>query len=232
MKLISKFSLFLLTAMLATNPAHSNGFVGINLGAAFVNTNKTLVYPYADPTSYTTAAKYTAGYPAFHGQLLGGYDFLIQGQLSLALEGDFDAYANNSNFTVNNYFLTNQAKAEEQLRYGFSLFLLPNYHLSKRIALFLGPGVSTTQFRISSAGATGGDVGITGPANTWLTGWGFKTGAAINLSPQIDLLLSYQFTDYTTTQQLRIEPLSSAALRGQYQPYANSVMLGLIYLFR
>ncbi|MDI1352316.1 MAG: porin family protein, partial [bacterium] len=69
----------------------------------------------------------------------------------------------------------------------------------------------------------------TGQYKDWLTGFAFKTGVATKMSKRIQLVLSYQFNQYSGSSYQAVEPLSEDILTGRYKPYANSVMIGLHY---
>ncbi|HHF7365991.1 TPA: hypothetical protein ACPSKY_001095 [Legionella bozemanae] len=46
-------------------------------------------------------------------------------------------------------------------------------------------------------------------------------------SNNLDLLLTYQFTQYSSTKRTQIEPVSGDTLQGYYKPNVNTVLIGL-----
>jgi len=144
----------------------------------------------------------------------------------IAVEGNVDYYAGQSEYSIQNFFLTNNANASESLDYGFGLYVLPRYHLSPTVTLFAGPGISKTRFETDSGAETGGNIGVTGHYREWLTGWGFKAGTGLAVTTNIDLTLTYQYTNFNSVVFAGVEPLTGSLVRGRYAPYSNTVMIG------
>ncbi|MCP0914735.1 MULTISPECIES: outer membrane protein [Legionella] len=221
-----QFILFAASSLLPLSALHAGWYAGVNLGANFVKIEKDLIYPLSGATP--TTASFRSAYNNFHGQLLAGYDVHIKDKYSLALEGNVDWFTGNSKFIIDNWFLTTDARAEEKLKTGWGLFLLPQYHYQDNIRFFIGPGISQAKFAVNS-GSTAGNVGVTGDFNKWLTGWGLKTGTGIHIHPKTELVLTYQYTNYNTAQWANMEPLSAESLSARYKPIVNTVMVGLTY---
>lgn len=213
-----------ISCLLASNLASAGWYAGLNLGPSFVYTKKELFYPLGGPS--TKEAQYSPGYVGFHGQLNGGYDFWRENTFGLGIEGDIDYNSGQSKSTINNYFLSFNASTEEKLKTGFGFYLLPAWHLSPDVSVFIGPGVSRTKFRVNSALSTGGNIGISGIFDNWYTGFGLKAGVNFRLINNVDLIMTYQFTDYNNKTLINIEPLSGVNVQGKYSPCYNSVLFG------
>jgi len=224
------FSIVAALYSLLSNIAYAGYYGDLNLGANFVSTSKQLTYPLGN--NALTQSRFTSAYNNFHGQLALGYDYSLRQQWGVALEANADLFTGQSVYNVSNWFFTTPAKATEQFKYGWGLFLLPRYQLNDQAQLFIGPGVTQSQFKINSNSApTGGNLGFTGQASQWLTGWGFKAGTSLALTSSFDLLLTYQFSNYQTMTRTGMEPLSGSVLKATYRPTVNTVMLGIKYLF-
>lgn len=222
-------SLTIIAGCMSTNFAFAGVYGDLNLGANFVNTSKRLIYPL--DISPVSNSKFNASYNNFHGQLALGYDLSLIGQWKLALEGDVDFYTGKSSYTVSNWFSTDTANATEQFNYGWDLFLLPEYQLNEKTQLFVGPGISTSQFNIGNQNAaTGGNLGYTGHKSLWLNSWGVKAGASIAITTAFDLLLTYQFMDYKAFTVTSEEPFTLNLVQSRYRPIVNTVMVGLKYV--
>ncbi|ASQ45593.1 outer membrane protein [Legionella clemsonensis] len=204
--------------------AEASWYGGVNLGVNAVNIEKKITYPLGDPI--VTSQNFDSGYTNFHGQLTAGYDVLLTELLGLSVEGNADLFTGKAEHTIANWFFSNAVQAEEKLKYGFSVFALPEYHYSKNMYFYAGPGVSRSRFEIQS-GNTAGNVGVTGNYDKWLTGWGLKAGVATLLTPNAEILLTYQFTQYEKITWTNIEPLSGELLSGRYKPQVNLFMVGL-----
>ncbi|MBN9229439.1 MAG: hypothetical protein BGO90_01410 [Legionella sp. 40-6] len=213
----------LLMGMMSTL-SHASIYTGVNLGINAVTVDKKLTYPLDDITP--ARAHFNSAYTNFHAQVLAGYELPIRPQWSAALEVDADFFTGNAQYTVNNWYFEEGINAQEKLDYGFSLFLLPAYHYTDKVTFFAGPGVSTSSF-IIHAKNTAGNVGVSENYSQWLTGGGLKIGLATQIMPAIDVLLTYQFTQYESMSRTHIEPLSEESLRGSYRPYTNLVLLGV-----
>lgn len=220
---MNKYVLLMLTALL---PLDSNAwwYGGINLGVNSVEIKKDLLYPLGDqnPTTANSRTNYTNA----HGQLLWGYAFSLNDKFGTAIEANADAFAGKSEQKINNWFLSDNALAQERLDYGLSLFLLPSYQLNQYTQLFVGPGISGSRFAIKS-GTTAGNVGVSGAFKKWLTGGSLKAGIATQINEYADVVLSYQYTMYDSVTWENIEPLSEDSLRGHYRPSVNTVMIGI-----
>ena len=221
---MNKCSILMIAVCLFPFESNAHWYAGINLGVNAVNVKKDLVYPLEDPSP--TSSSFNSTYTNFHGQLLAGYDFFLSNKLSAAIEGNADVFTGKAQHNINNWFLTNSAYAQEQLEYGAAIFLLPSYQINQATRLFIGPGVASSRFVISS-GSTAGNVGVSGSFNQWLTGGAVKAGVATKLTNNTELLLSYQFTQYNSVTWMGIEPLSDESLSGHYQPNANTFMIGI-----
>lgn len=220
----NKYSLLLIIASLASFNAHSGGYAGLNLGVNAVKVQKDLLYPVGD--ELPASSHFNNAYTNFHGQLLAGYELSFNPKFSAALEVDADLFTGSSHYKIHNWYFDENVSTKEYLEYGFSLFLLPAYQLNDSVRLFVGPGVSQSYFVVESEN-TAGNVGVSGNFNRWLTGGGLKAGSITKLTHNLDLLLTYQFTQYTSVKRTRIEPLSEDALQGRYKPNVNMVSIGL-----
>lgn len=206
--------------------AHAQWYGGMGLGINSVAVNKTLHYPIGGALVSTN--HYDAAYTGFHGQLFAGKGFQIKNKAGIAIEGDVEWFNGNSEHGINNFFYTTNANAREKLRYGFGLYLLPEFKLNDATKLFVGPGISTTRFSIGS-GETAGNEGISGQYSQWLDSYGFKGGLRSQLNEQVDVHLTYQYNQFKNSQKSAIEPLSGDTVLGNYRPYGNTIMLGLRY---
>lgn len=224
---MNKYLMLMLVALL---PLESNAwwYGGINLGVNAVDIKKDLLYPLDGP-EFTTA-NYRTNYTNAHGQLLWGYQFNLNDKIGTAIEANADAFVGKSEQKINNWFLSNNALAQERFDYGVSLFLLPSYQTNQYTKFFIGPGISGSRFAIKS-GATAGNIGVSGTFNKWLIGGGLKTGIATKINEHTEVVLSYQYTVYDNVSWENIEPLSEDSLRGHYRPSVNIVMIGIKSLF-
>lgn len=222
-----RISLIVGLSLMPLSVLHANWYAGVQLGANFVAVDKSLSYPLVSD-SPITLANYQSGYTGFHGQLLSGYEFALNDNVGLAIEGNADWYTGHSNYTVNNWFMTLGSHAEEKLKYGFGLYALPEYYYNSTTRFFAGPGYSTAEFAVNS-GFSGGNTGVTGQFKEWLPGFAFKAGVGTKLNEKMELLLSYQFNHFTSVSRSGVEPLSADSLTARYGPYSNSIMLGLQY---
>ncbi|KTD11293.1 outer membrane protein [Legionella jamestowniensis] len=204
--------------------ANASWYGGINLGVNTVNVDKKITYPLGD--LLITSQDFNSGYTGFHGQLMAGYTFLFTEQLGLSVEGNADLFTGEADHTIDNWFFSTAAQTEEKLKYGFSLFALPEYYYNEKVHFFVGPGISSSKFEINS-GNTAGNVGVTGNYDKWLTGWGLKAGVATALTSNAEILLTYQFTQYEGVSWTNVEPLSGELVSGRYKPQANLFMVGL-----
>lgn len=221
---MNKYSTLILASLFFPLNANAAWYGGINLGINAVTVDKELLYPLDSATP--TSAHYNNSYTNFHGQLTAGYEMSFNDRFRAALEGNADIFTGTAEHTINNWFFSEQVVAKEQLEYGFSLFLLPAYQLNPNTRVFIGPGLSGSQFKISSQN-TAGNVGVTGNFSDWLMGGGFKAGIASQLTQNTELVLSYQYTAYQNIEWTNAEPLTDEFLRGNYKPSANTVMLGI-----
>lgn len=210
--------------VLPFNFSYASFYGGINAGINSVSIKKNLVYPLevASPTS----SSYRSDYTNFHGQLLVGYDFFTHSKIRAAIEGNLDIYTGKSEYSINDWYFTENAHAEEQLERGISLFLLPSYQYNEFIRLFVGPGITKSEFSIKSIN-TAANIGVSGQFQQWLTGGSLKAGVANKLTETLELLFTYQFTQYSSVTWSNVEPLSGETLRGTYKPNANFFMIGL-----
>ncbi|MGQ3888551.1 outer membrane beta-barrel protein [Legionella sp. CNM-1927-20] len=221
---MNKKIIFTLSAISLSFTAQANWYAGVNLGINDVNLEKNLTYPLDEPQP--TSSNFYNTYTNFHGQLTAGYEFILLNQIGIALEGNADFYAGKSNYTINNWFFSEDVRATEKLRYGFGLFILPEYQINPFMRLFVGPGIETSEFAINFNN-TAGNVGVSKKDKQWLTGWALKVGTEGHICKNTDLVLTYQFTQYENLTLNQIEPLSGDYLRGRYKPNVNLFMIGL-----
>ncbi|KTD43154.1 outer membrane beta-barrel protein [Legionella parisiensis] len=204
--------------------AYTGVYSGINLGINTVTVHKDLRYPLEEVIP--TSSSFNNAYTNFHGQLLAGYEYPFSAKFTTAIEGDADLFTGKSHYKVNEWFFNENVNAQEKLEYGFSLFLLPAYQCNESVRFFAGPGISWGRFVVKMDN-TAGDVGISTDFKQWLTGGGLKAGAITKLNNNLDLLLTYQFTQYNSTGRTQIEPISGDTLQGDYKPNINTVLIGL-----
>ena len=219
--LISSLTLLPLTL------ANAHWYGGFNLGVNSVTVDKELNYPLIATTP--SFSDFHSSYNNFHAQLLGGRKFAVRDRLHVDVETNFDFYTGRATQNIRNWFLTAAAGAKEQLDYGFGLFALADYQYNDSFNIYIGPGILTNRFSVSSLNATGGNLGVTGSFHDNLTGWGIKTGIANHLNAHTDLIMGYQFNQYQSVSWTATEPLSGDALTARYKPYANLFMIGLQY---
>lgn len=214
----------LISACLLTFNAYSAAYTGLNLGINSVNISKELVYPLEDATP--TSSSFQNAYTNFHAQLLLGYDFSLSKQFSTSLEGDADLFTGQSRYIINNWYFTQGVSTKEHLKYGFSFFLIPTYHYNEFVNLFIGPGISLSNFSVTE-GYTAGNVGVSMDIDQWLTGVGLKLGTSTKINNNLQLLLTYQFTQYNSVTRIQTEPLTEETVQGRYKPNVNTVLIGL-----
>lgn len=221
---MNKHSLPIIFACMLSVDAYSGIYTGLNLGINTVTIDKNLTYPLESESP--TSSNFSNAYTNFHGQLLAGYEYPFATKFSTALEVDADLFAGKSRYKVDRWFFNNNVNAEELLEFGFSLFLLPAYKYNESLRIFAGPGVSTSYFAIKTD-QTAGNVGVSTNSHQWLTGGGVKVGTISKLNDYLDLLLTYQFTQYESVERTQVEPLSEETLKGRYRPNVNTVLIGL-----
>lgn len=221
---MNKHALAVIMASIASFNAYSGIYSGLNLGINSVTVHKELFYPLEE--EIPTSSSFNNAYTNFHGQLLVGYDFPLNDRFSAALEGNADLFTGKSSYKINQWFFDEDVRAEERLDYGFSLFLLPSYQLNEAVRFFAGPGITRSNFVIETKN-TAGNVGVSANFRRWLTGSGLKAGTVSKLTPNLALLLTYQFTQYERIARTQIEPLSEETLHGRYKPHVNTVLVGL-----
>lgn len=221
---MKKSSLSMIIACIASFNAHTAGYAGLNLGINSVTIHKELTYP-LDETTPTTST-FNNAYTNFHGQILAGYELRLNQRYSAALEADADLFAGESRYKITNWYFNDGVLAKEQLDYGFSLFFLPAVHVNNVVSIFGGPGISTGYFAVKTD-YSAGNAGVSSNYKHWLTGGGLKVGTVSQLSANLALLLTYQFTQYKSSVRTEIEPFSGSGLQGVYRPYVNTVLIGL-----
>lgn len=207
--------------------AHAAPYVGVNVGESFTSIKSRLTYPVPDtnPAVASTEMSYTS----FHIQALAGYDFHTASKWDIAIEGDIDYTNDSAHNKVKSWFIDSNAEVETKLNYGYSLFLLPKYRYAENIRFFMGPGFSQEKFFVRSSATTGGNLGVTGRNNKWLTGFGLKAGADVVLTPNMNLVLTYEYMNFDDVKWSRVEPLSGQVLSAKYSPIMNAVMVGVTW---
>ena len=214
----------LILASIASFTVQAGTYAGLNLGVNTVTIHKDLIYPLDE--SVPTSSTFNNAYTNFHAQILAGYERPLNQHFSAALEANTDLFTGRSKYTINNWFFNETALAKEQLQYGFSLFFLPIYHYNESVNFFVGPGISESYFAVNT-NTTAGNIGVSAHFNHWLTGGGFKVGSLTKINNNLELLLTYQFTQYSSLTRTEVEPLSGDSLQGQYKPNVNTVLMGL-----
>lgn len=216
-----------LMSLLAGNLTYANSFyTGVNLGINSTTINKNLVYPLAQAP--ISNFNYNSSYNNFHGRFFIGKEFSVLNRWSLALQGDGALFTGTTKNNISNWFLENEAKAREKLKYGIGLFILPEYQFRDDFKIYAGPGWVYSKLSTTS-NYTAGNLGVTGNFNNWLSGWSIKIGTVNKLSDTCDFLLTYQYDEYNSLTRTRIEPLSENSLRGTYKPRANLFTIGIKY---
>jgi opacity protein-like surface antigen len=204
--------------------ANANWYGGVNLGINSVSTEKSLAYPLEG--AQVTSSHFHNSWNGFHAQILGGYDFLIGDKAGVALELDGDFFNGKSRYTINNFFFSEGANAEEKFKQGVGLFVLPEYRFHDNVRFFAGPGVSFGRF-ITRYNNTAGNIGVSRNANKTLTGYGLKAYVATRVTASTDFLVAWQYTQYDSLKYSAVEPLSGSSLSGRYKPNVNLFMVGL-----
>lgn len=225
---MNKKSLLMLVACLLSCELHAAWYSGINLGVNSVTVKKELTYPLEEQSP--SLATFRSGYTSFYGQLLGGYERGFSENISAAVELNIDFLTGKARHTINGWYFTENVYAEEQLEYGFALFLLPAYKYNDMLRFFAGPGISRNRFAIG-VNNTAGNIGISANIDQWITGGGLKAGTITKLTPNLDLLLTYQFMQYSSASWTHIEPLSEETLSGRYKPNTSTFLVGLRFNF-
>lgn len=226
---MKKYSVLLIALSLLPTVLFADIYGGANLGINNVNIKKELTYPLGSPV--LTNSSFTPSYTNFHAQFIAGYSVMVRQMVSAALEGNADIYTGHSDYMIDNWFLDASARAEEKLEQSYSLFIIPSFHYSPTVRFFAGPGITYGRFAVSSKGETGGNIGVTGSSNKWLTGGSVKLGTGVQLTDRAELLLTYQFTQYGRMSFTNQEPLSEEFIQGNYKPYVNLVMAGVKFTF-
>lgn len=204
--------------------AHASFYAGINAGINTVSIKKNLVYPLIEPSP--TSSSFTNAYTNFHGQLLAGYDFFINSKFKAGFEGNLDIHTGNSTYAIHEWYFNQNAMAKEQLEQSISFFFLPSYQYNQSVRFFVGPGITSSQFKINDMD-TAANIGVSGRFQQWINGGSLKAGIATQLINNLELLFSYQFTQYQSISWSAVEPLSEDSLRGSYKPNTNLVLIGL-----
>ncbi|WP_454780543.1 outer membrane beta-barrel protein [Legionella sp. WA2022007384] len=221
---MNKQSISTIIACILSCNAYTSVYSGLNLGINAVTVHKNLSYPLEEVTP--TSSSFNNAYTNFHGQLIAGYELPLSTRFSTALEVDADLFTGKSRYKINDWFFSEDVDAEEKLEYGFSFFFLPSYQYNESARFFVGPGISGSRFAVNMNN-TAGNVGVSTNFKKWLLGGGLKAGTITKLNNTLDLLLTYQFTQYSSIERTQIEPLSDETLQGRYRPYVNTVLLGL-----
>ncbi|WP_131794242.1 outer membrane beta-barrel protein [Fluoribacter gormanii] len=221
---MNKQSISTVIACILSCNAYTGVYSGLNLGVNTVTVHKNLSYPLEESTP--TSSSFNNAYTNFHGQIIAGYELPWSAKFSTALELDADLFTGKSRYKIDEWFFNEDVDAEEQLEYGFSFFLLPTYQYNESARFFVGPGISGSRFAVNMNN-TAGNVGVSANFKKWLIGGGLKAGAITKLTNNLDLLLTYQFTQYNSTERTQIEPLSDETLQGRYRPNVNTVLIGL-----
>ncbi len=251
---MNRSTLTLLTTLMVIplTSAWAEPYVGINAGGSVVSIDKKITYEGAQ-TNLTdkysgVRAQVTLGYN-FHFENGGNnfsndvdgrttpYDGINHHNRSFyncltddfygALEADGNYNSGNSTSNVSPWFLTTNATATEQQQWGFDLFALIKYRPTPSAILFLGPGFSEGRFQAGTQSRTAGNLGITGNATSWLTGWSIKGGVEVPMSDSMNLVVSYQYTNFQDISLTRIEPLTDQSVTARYHPIVNSATIGL-----
>lgn len=214
----------LATLCLLSIQSYAEGYAGINLGINTLSTKKELSYPLYN-TSLSTA-HHQENNTNFHGQFTLGYTFFSRNKFALSLEGNGDLFTGKTQTSIQNWFFSENLIAEEQLKYGGGLFLLPSYTINKQTQFFIGPGLVGSKFKVSSKN-TAGNLGVSGSFEKGLVGAGFKAGINTTLMQTLDLNISYQYSAYQHVTWINKEPLTQEFLKADYQPLVNTVLIGL-----
>jgi opacity protein-like surface antigen len=125
------------------------------------------------------------------------------------------------------FFLTTNSTVKEQMQYSYDIFVIPKYRYSPSILLFAGPGFSEGRFQVQTPSLTSGNMGATADATTWLAGWSIKAGIETPVTNSMNLVFTYQYTNYQSVNLRRIEPLTGETVTANYKPVVNSVTIGL-----
>lgn len=221
---MNKSTILIIAVSLMSFQSHASWYSGVNLGASSVSVKKDLIYPINEPSP--TSSSFRTNYAGFHGQFLAGYEFFFPHKLSTMFEANADLITGDAQSAVYDWYFSQDVGVKEQLKYGFSLYFMPALQLNKSTRIFIGPGFSRSQFNIES-GETAGNIGVTGRFSSMLTGVGFKAGVVTKLTDTLDLLFTYQFTQYNSVNWANMEPLSGDTLSGRYKPNASTAMIGL-----
>jgi opacity protein-like surface antigen len=144
-----------------------------------------------------------------------------------AVEIDASYNSGEASENISPWYLNNTASIRERQRYNIDIFVLPKYRVLPYMIVFIGPGLTQGLFNADTTSETAGSLGITGDASTWLTGWGVKAGVEIPLQGAVNLVFTYQLSNYKSVTWTRPEPLTGENITGKYMPVVNSVTVGL-----
>ena len=251
---MKKSTLTLLTTLivLPVSSAFAEPYLGFNAGGSVVSIDKKVTYEGAQ-TNLTdkysgVRAQVTAGYNFHFENGANNFSNDVNGRTTPddsfnqhnrsfynrltddfygAFEIDGNYNSGNSTSNISPWFLTTNATATEQQEYSFDLFALVKYRASPYAVLFLGPGFSEGRFQAGTQSRTAGNLGITGNASSWLTGWSIKGGVEVPMSDSMNLVVSYQYTNFQNLTLTRIEPLTDLSVTARYHPIVNSATIGL-----
>ena len=121
---MNKYFVVMVAACMVPLQANASWYAGLNFGINTVAVKKDLMYPLGEPQPITTSS-FNNTYTNFHGQFLAGYDFNMAQKINAAIEANVDVFTGRAKQTINNWFLTNNVYAQEQLEYGGALFFYP-----------------------------------------------------------------------------------------------------------
>lgn len=234
-KLITLIGLYFLTMTIV----NAEPYVGGNLGVGILTVSKDLNYA-------NTSSNLSDANIGFRGGVLFGFNLypfsrtiFYQKNISkcmplerfyFSIEGDANYTSGSSSSDIKPWFLTTNASVTAALNYSYDIFLLAKYRSAPNVSWFLGPGISWGNFTASSS-STGGNLGITGSANSWLNGWSIKTGVEIAMTRFIDIVVSYEFSSFNnlskTESWTRTEPLTGENVSVTHQPKLNAITIGL-----
>lgn len=147
--------------------------------------------------------------------------------LFFAVEADINYNTGDASSSISPWYLTSSASVTEQVKYGGDIFLLAKYRPIPSATFFVGPGVTQGYFNIYSSGDTAGNLGVTGDFDATLTGWTLKAGVEVFSTNSLNMVLTYQYTNYNSITWSGIEPLTGDSVSAKYMPVVNSITIGV-----
>lgn len=235
MKIKERLGILIILFLIPIGFAKAEPYLGLNIGGSLVSINKELSF-------VGTNANASGSYTGFRGQLFLGLNFFLfcdniffhdltkncnpLQNLFFSLEGDINYNSGHSANNVNSSILSIDDSA--QLNYGYDIFVLAKYHFSPDLIWFFGPGISWGKLNANSTVLTDRNLGISGGTNAWITGWSIKAGLQIPFTRCIDLIATYEYSNFGDHTWSRYGTLAEVNVATKYKATVNSLTVGIV----